>query len=214
MKFSIFQNAIPKLKEISLPGNEAQIEMSSSERLKFIKNYKSYKSNALIASVLICVYKDMNGEACFVLMQRPIDEGVHSGQICLPGGKKESFDKSNWKTSIRETEEEVGLDAHDMNYVKALSSIYIPPSNFIVYPFIAIYNQFPEFKIDKNEVKKVFDVSFDLLLDDSSKIKIDISDKYMNEIGVPAYNFSDNIVWGATAMILSEFKFLLKKIHF
>ncbi|MFQ3352016.1 MAG: 8-oxo-dGTP pyrophosphatase MutT (NUDIX family) [Candidatus Marivariicella framensis] len=214
MKFSIFQNAIPKLKEISLPGNDAQIEMSSSERLKLIKKYKSYKSNALIASVLICVYKDKTGEACFVLMQRPIDKGVHSGQICLPGGKKESFDKSNWKTSIRETEEEVGLDAHDMNYVKALSSIYIPPSNFIVYPFIAIYNQFPEFKIDKNEVKKVFDVPFDLLLDDSSKIKIDIYDKYMNEIGVPAYNFRDNIVWGATAMILSEFKFLLKKIHF
>lgn len=214
MKFSIFLNIISKLKEISLPGIEAQIEMSSSERIKFIKNYKSYESNALKASVLICVYQNNDGDACFSLMQRPIDKGVHSGQICLPGGKKELYDESNWKTSIRETEEELGLKSHKMKFIKALSSIYIPPSNFMVYPYIASYDQTPDFKIDKREVKKVFDVSFDSLLNDSLKTKINISNKYMKEFRVPAYNFNNNIVWGATAMILSEFKYLLKKIYY
>ena len=188
--------------------------MSSSERIKFIKNYKSYESNALKASVLICVYQNNDGDACFSLMQRPIDRGVHSGQICLPGGKKELYDESNWKTSIRETEEELGLKSHKMKFIKALSSIYIPPSNFMVYPYIASYDQTPDFKIDKREVKKVFDVSFDSLLNDSLKTKINISNKYMEELGVPAYNFNNNIVWGATAMILSEFKYLLKKIYY
>ena len=69
-----------------------------------------------------------------------------------------------------------------------------------------------EFKIDKNEVEKVFDVPFKSLLNDLSQVKIKISNEYMNENNVPAFKFNDNIVWGATAMILSEFKFLLKLI--
>ena len=68
------------------------------------------------------------------------------------------------------------------------------------------------FKIDKNEVEKVFDVPFKSLLNDLSQFKIKISNEYMNENNVPAFKFNDNIVWGATAMILSEFKFLLKLI--
>lgn len=212
MKFSVFLNSISKLKEISLPGTDAQIAMSSSERIKFIKNFKSHESNSLKASVLICLYQNSHGDACFSLMQRPYDDGVHSGQICLPGGKKELFDDSNWETSKRETEEEIGLKSKDIKFVKSLSSVYIPPSNFMVYPFIGVYNQIPNFKIDKKEVKKVFDVPFKKLLNNSLKTKIDISNEYMNEIGVPAYNFYNNIVWGATAMILSEFEFLLKKI--
>jgi len=214
MKFFLFQNSISKLKEISLPGTEAHIEMSSFERLKFLNTHNNYEAIALKASVLICIYKNKEGDACFALMERPVNKGIHSGQMCLPGGKKESFDDSNWKTSIRETEEELGLERTKMHFIMSLSSIYIPPSNFIVYPFIAIYNKSPTFKIDKNEVEKVFDVTFESLLNDSLQIKIDISNNYMNEIEVPAYNFNNNIVWGATAMILSEFKFLLKAIHF
>jgi 8-oxo-dGTP pyrophosphatase MutT (NUDIX family) len=214
MKFSVFQNSVSKLKEVSLPGIQAQIVMSSSERKKFINNFKNYELNSFKASVLICVYQNKYGDACFSLMQRPENEGIHSGQICLPGGKREEFDDSNWKTSIRETQEEIGLKAKRMKFVKSLSSIYIPPSNFMVYPFIAVYNKTPNFKIDDKEVRKVFDVPFEKLLDDSLKISIDISNEYMNERGVPAYNFYNNIVWGATAMILSEFEFLLKKIYY
>tara|TARA_B110000444_G_scaffold261380_1_gene313053 strand:- start:10315 stop:10956 length:642 start_codon:yes stop_codon:yes gene_type:complete len=212
MKFLMFKNSILKVKQISLPGRSAQKDMSSSSRIKYISNNTTHYFDSLKASVLICVYQNTNGDAFFSLMQRPINKGVHSGQICLPGGKRESFDDSDWKTSIRETEEELGLKAKHMNFVKALTPIYIPPSNFIVCPFIAIYNQIPNFKIDKREVKKVFSVSFDSLLNDELKTKIHISNEYMNEFGVPAYNFNNNIVWGATAMILSEFKILLKKI--
>ena len=205
MKFSIFQNAVTNSSCFGI--NDAQIEMSSSERLKLIKKYKSYKSNALIASVLILFYPDTNGDTSFVLIKRVVYSGVHSGQISFPGGKRDSFDKSNWKTSIRETEEEVGLDAHDMNYVKALSSIYIPPSNFIVYPFIAMNKELFSLKLIKMKLKK-FQVMYSFIIN-SSKIKIDISDKYMNEIDVPMYVFDDVKVWGATATVLSEMKELI-----
>ena len=212
MNFPFFLNSITKLKEIPLPGQKAHLEMSSYERLNYLNSNINYEKNAKKASVLICVYANHQGNACFALMERPVNKDVHSGQICLPGGKKEAFDDSNWITSIRETQEELGLDAKKMKFIKALTSIYIPPSNFIVYPFISLYEKKPIFKIDKNEVEKVFDVPFKSLLNDISQIKIKISNNYMNENNVPAFKFNDNIVWGATAMILSEFKFLLKLI--
>ena len=77
---------------------------------------------------------------------------------------------------------------------------------------MGIYDKIPSFQIDKKEVKKVFSVSLETLLDKKSTVKIDINNSYMNERGIPAFNFDGNIVWGATAMILSEFKFLLKEL--
>ena len=212
MDFSFFQTSIPKLKEIILPGIKAQLKMASSKRniLLQMKNKSHLKPNK--ASVLICIYQNIDGKACFALMERADDNGVHSGQICLPGGKTEKLDESSWSTAARETEEEIGINKSDLCFVKELTSIYIPPSNFIVYPYIATYIKTPLFIIDKNEVKKVFNVSLEALLSEKSIVEIDIHNHYMDEKEIPAYSFNGNIVWGATAMILSEFKFLLKRI--
>ena len=174
------------------------------------KNKSLLKPNK--ASVLVCIYQNIDGKACFALMERADDKGVHSGQICLPGGKTEKLDDSNWSTAVREAEEEIGIKKSDLSFVKELSSIYIPPSNFIVYPYIATYIKTSSFKIDINEVKKVFNVSLEVLLSEKSVVEIDIHNDYMDEKEIPAYRFNGNIVWGATAMILSEFKFLLKRL--
>ncbi len=175
-----------------------------------MKNESNLEPNK--ASVLICIYKNNFGKACFALIQRSDNQSIHSGQISLPGGKTEKFDNSNWFTAIRETEEEIGLNKNELNFIKELSSIYIPPSNFIVYPYLGIFDKIPFFQIDKKEVKKVFSVSLESLLDQKSIVKIDIDNNYMNEKDIPAFNFNGNIVWGATAMILSELKFLLKEL--
>lgn len=174
------------------------------------KNKSLLKPNK--ASVLVCIYQNIDGKACFALMERADNKGVHSGQICLPGGKTEKLDDSNWSTAVREAEEEIGIKKSDLSFVKELSSIYIPPSNFIVYPYIATYIKTSSFKIDINEVKKVFNVSLEALLSEKSVVEIDIYNDYMDEKEIPAYRFNGNIVWGATAMILSEFKFLLKRL--
>ena len=212
MDFSFFQNSIPKLREIILPGLEAQTQMASLKRNSIIQMKKKSNLNANKASVLICIYKNDFGKACFALIQRSYNNSVHSGQISLPGGKTEKFDNSHWFTAIRETEEEIGLNKKELNFIKELSSIYIPPSNFIVYPYMCIYDKIPFFQIDKKEVKKVFSVSLESLIDKKSTVKIDVNNDYMNEKEIPAFNFDGNIVWGATAMILSEFKFLLKEL--
>ena len=77
---------------------------------------------------------------------------------------------------------------------------------------MGIFDKIPSFQIDKKEVKKVFSVSLESLLDQKSIVKIDIDNNYMKEKDIPAFNFDGNIVWGATAMILSELKFLLKEL--
>jgi len=212
MEFSYFKQLIPKLKEIILPGLKAQLPMASVKRNQVIKHKikLTFKTNK--ASVLICVYKNNLGKACFALIERSEDNSVHSGQVCLPGGKIEKSDGSNWFTAIRETNEEIGLNVNKSNFVKELSSIYIPPSNFLVYPYLASYDITPSFKINNREVKKVFGVSLSSLLDEKSVVSVDITNHYMNEKVVPAYKFDQQIVWGATAMILSEFKFLLKQL--
>ena len=212
MDFSFIINSIPKLREIILPGLEAQIKMASMNRNLMIQIRKTSNLYANRASVLICIYKNNFGRACFALIKRADDNSVHSGQISLPGGRSEKFDNSGWFTATRETEEEIGLNKNELNFIKELSSIYIPPSNFIVFPYLGIYDKIPSFQIDKKEVKKVFSVSLETLLDKKSTVKIDINNSYMNERGIPAFNFDGNIVWGATAMILSEFKFLLKEL--
>ena len=157
---------------------KAQLKMASFNRNLVLqtKNKLYLKPNK--ASVLICIYQNTDGKACFALMERADDNSVHSGQICLPGGKTEKLDYSNWSTAVRETEEEIGINKNDLSFVKELSSIYIPPSNFIVYPYIATYIKTPSFKIDKNEVKKVFNVSLKALLSEKSIVEIDIHNHF------------------------------------
>ncbi len=177
------------------------------------KNKLHLKPNK--ASVLICIYQNTDGKACFALMERADDNSVHSGQICLPGGKTEKLDYSNWSTAVRETEEEIGINKNDLSFVKELSSIYIPPSNFNVFPFIGLTAETPDFKPQISEVESVIEVSLKAVMNAKHQIITTVKTSYGLSVSVPAFNFNGHIVWGATAMILMEiiylFNLILKK---
>ena len=200
------KNIILKLKNKSLPGIHSHSSLVPSNRakelnkIKFINNYK-------IASVALIIYPDENEIARLVLIQRNNYEGVHSGQISFPGGKYEKSDRSFKETALRETMEEIGVDTNSFLTIKELSHIYIPPSNFMVYPFLFLSNCNLDFVIDKKEVKELITPTIDQIL----SFEILNGEFGINKTINPYFDFQGKKIWGATAMILKELIDLLVK---
>lgn len=167
--------------------------------------------NPKFAAVNIVLYLKDN-EWYFPLIQRTINEhDRHSGQISLPGGKREELDKDFAETAVRETSEEIGIDKHYVRIIREMSPIYIPPSNFYVYPYISYTKKNPLFVLQQSEaVESIeFPITSFLNLSDTPEIMA-LPSAGGHE--VPVINFNGYIIWGATAMILSEFSQLLKKM--
>ena len=165
------------------------------------------KKSKTISEVLL-----IQKEARFVLIKRNRYEGIHSGQISLPGGKFQTLDSTDWNTAIREASEEVGLTKDMVVKIREITKVYIPPSNFIVSPFLSYSNEKPFFKPQKDEVDQIIETSLKTLLNPNSLIKRKISTSYIKDVLVPGYFLEGVFVWGATAMILSEFRELFKKV--
>ena len=166
------------------------------------------KVNSRKAAVLLHFYPSAEGKVNFVLIQRNIYNGVHSGQISFPGGKPEVQDNDLWATALREAFEEVGLPSDQVKYVRSLSPLYVPPSNFLISPFVGYSESFCDFIPEPNEVDAIIEISLDDLLNIRPVMtkQLSSSSKF---IEAPAYLFNGYQVWGATAMILSEFKMLI-----
>jgi 8-oxo-dGTP pyrophosphatase MutT (NUDIX family) len=136
--------------------------------------------------------------------------GVHSSQIGFPGGKVELSDVNLAETALRETHEEVGIAPHQIKILKTFSEIYIPPSNFLVAPFMGVAYEELTFIPDPAEVKKVLELSVADFLDEQILTKVMMSTSYAASIEVPAFQIDKYVVWGATAMMMSELKEVIK----
>lgn len=157
-------------------------------------------------------YPDRSENTNFVLILRKTYQGVHSNQVGFPGGRLEVFDKNLKHTALRETEEEVGIPKGEVQVVKRLTKLYIPPSNFWVYPYVGLLEKTPKLIAQETEVEKILEVNIDELLDERSLIQQKLSTSYAENIEVPAFSLNGQVVWGATAMMLSELKELLKEV--
>ena len=146
-----------------------------------------------------------------LLIQRATYPGAHSGQISLPGGKQELYDKSLLETAIRETFEEISVPVSPNEIIGSLSPITIPISKFTVYPYISLLSDTPEYKVDGNEVVSI--IEFDVwefihhAAINNYKVK-----GISAELEAPAFNIDGHIVWGATAMILNEFREIVLEV--
>ena len=147
-----------------------------------------------------------------LLMLRKEYPGVHSKQIGFPGGKVEKVDKDLLETAKRETHEEVGIFPETIEMIKPLTEVYIPPSNFLVQPFLGLYKEIPHFILDTKEVEALIEVRLEDFLDETNLLEQRLTTSYANNILVPAYKLNGYTVWGATAMMLSEVKDLLKQV--
>jgi 8-oxo-dGTP pyrophosphatase MutT (NUDIX family) len=163
------------------------------------------------SAVMVLLYKDALDELFFPLIQRVEYEGVHSGQISLPGGKQEESDADLEQTAIRECYEEIGMDG-ELQLLGKLSPLYIPVSGFLVQPYVSfLHTTSPGFKPQTSEVSAVYSIKLKDLLDDTKLNRGSVKVKDYSVL-TPYFLLEDKQVWGATAMILSEMKALLKPI--
>ena len=181
----------------------------SNEEVFHHENDSEYYQNARKASVLLCFYEHKD-ELYLTLIKRTTYDGPHSGQISFPGGKPVSLDSSLWDTAKREFKEELGVDLSSASPLLTLSRVYIPPSNFLVTPFVAVVKKKPFFHLDSREVALKIDISLYELI--HLKIKqCPILEGNHKGVVVPCYVYEGHMIWGATAMVLSEFILFLKE---
>jgi len=209
MLFSEFTKLIPKILNQQLPALTAHIKMAPVERQQTlgIEDYSKYNPRK---SAVMMLFYPKNNDACLILIKRNTYPGIHSAQISFPGGKAEVTDKDLADTALRETFEEIGVVPANIDVVMPFTNIYIPPSNFIVAPFLGISLSVPEFKPNPDEVAQLIELPLNVFLDDSIVVNVPMQTSYRDSITVPAFKVEEHIVWGATAMILSELKETIK----
>jgi 8-oxo-dGTP pyrophosphatase MutT (NUDIX family) len=187
-----------------LPGLAAQIKLAPEYRIESLRAMPP--ADARAAGVLILLYPH-DARWHFPLMKRVEDGLVHSGQISLPGGSQEAGESLR-ETALRETCEEIGAACAGIEVIGQLSTIYIPPSNFLVTPTVGCVTERPDFQCDPREVAELIEVPLSVLFD-RSVVKREPWSLRGVTVEVPFYQIGWHKVWGATAMILSEFSMLL-----
>ncbi|WP_372745877.1 CoA pyrophosphatase [Lutibacter sp.] len=210
MDFTYFKNNLNKLNTFQLGGIDAQFKLAPKIRTKY-KDEFIYANNPKKAAVLVLFYPNENNETTFLLTQRAEYNGTHASQISFPGGKFDTKDDSLEKTALRETYEEVGVEINHISIFKQMTDVYIPPSNFIVTPFLSTINFKPNF-IKNHEVAELIHISLTDFLDENNVTTDVLSTSYAKNMIVPCFKLNNYVVWGATAMMLSEIKELIKKL--
>lgn len=208
MNWSQLISRLEKRLQLPLPGAVAHEPLRAIP----VGNLKPVFSHTLAprpGGVLILLYEE-SGIIKFPLIKRTEYLGAHSGQVSFPGGKAE-VGETSLLAALREGEEEIGIRRDDVKVLGVLTDFYVIPSNFIVTPVIATINS-PIFKPDEREVARVLTARLDhLLLDEAVREKeILAAGKY--PLRAPHFEVEGEIVWGATAMMLNEFRMVLKDI--
>lgn len=197
------ENFIEKLQvglKKGLPGTEVQWQMAPKERFS---NFPSEPGkDTLEASVLILLYP-WKGSVYTVLTQRQNYKGVHSGQISFPGGKREPSDEDSIQTALREAHEEVGINPLGISVICTLTPLFIPASNIMVTPVLGWMPGKPEFHLQAKEVAYIINADLQHLADPAS-VKTRPYEIRGRVIEIKYFDYEDNIIWGATAMILQE----------
>ncbi len=162
-------------------------------------------------AVLLLLYPDSDGTIRFPLIKRPTYTGTHSGQVSFPGGKAEAGENSI-QTALREAQEEIGVPTTDVTVLGVMSDFFVIPSNFMVTPVVGFVRSRPQFIPDKIEVVRVLEGDVRSLLP-SEAIKVSeiiVANNY--QLRAPHFLIDNEIVWGATAMMLNEFRLILSEL--
>lgn len=181
-----------------LPGADAQQKMAPSVRYTSTDNRKQTKS-----AVMVVLYPYRN-RITTIFIKRTEYEGVHSGQVSLPGGMYKRTDLLLSNTAIRETHEEIGIPGKEIQIIGRLTSLHIPVSHTMVYPYVGVCMNKPLLRPDPVEVNYIIECPVEELINPvNRKLKMMTIDN--RNIGIPYFDIMGDHIWGATAMIISEF---------
>ncbi|MDP3397939.1 MAG: CoA pyrophosphatase [Bacteroidales bacterium] len=185
-----------------LPGKSAHLIMAPDHRVNSLTLEKAPPANAIKSAVLVLLVPSLN-EWEVVLIKRNIYNGIHSGQVSFPGGKCDADDPDITHTACREAFEELGIDRKDIKIIGQLSRLYVPPSNYIIYPILATSSNRREYNPNPREVAGYIHVPLSCF--NPSLIKRSRVQAGPDEwIEAPSYVIDGHIIWGATAMIIAE----------
>lgn len=203
--FEFLNNQIPD----QLPGEKVHSEMAPMRQLssEALKEAKAVKESA----VAIHLYEQSN-DLQIVLTQRNTYKGAHSGQVSFPGGKRDDSDFDLIATARRESFEEIGLSVSEGKLIGSITEIYIPVSNFRVTPYVFFHEkELHDFIPDPREVKSIFSLPVSQLISEEivQKRNIKISEEFTLK-KVPCFIHEKYIIWGATAILLNEFKHIIR----
>ncbi len=208
MKFDDFIARIDLIAQSDSFGTQAHdviLPEFARQRIEAMKK----DNNPKLSGVAAIVYREET-DANILLIERQSYEGVHSAQIGFPGGKKEDIDNDLESTARREMQEEVGIPSDEPTLIRKLSKVYIPPSRFLVQPYLFHLEALPKLILDSREVKLLVKFPIKQLLEDSTVQNGSIQMTEGLKIKTPYFFVEGHKVWGATAMMLNELKLILK----
>jgi len=197
----------------TLPGRNIQLSLYTQPWLRDyearIREFEESNTPTKQSSVIILLY-EINNQIYFPLIRRPIYSGVHSGQIGLPGGKKDPNDIDLIDTALRECYEEIGIDQTEIQVLGTLTPVFIPPSMFWVNVVVGYIQTTPKFIPDTREVAELIEFPLVELLKEENVGFRQVSTSGSGLMQMPGYVYKDHFIWGATSMILTELKDLIK----
>jgi 8-oxo-dGTP pyrophosphatase MutT (NUDIX family) len=211
-----FSSTVEKIKEKltgTLPGASAHdIMMPAGKSASHRKMMQDREVDVKLGGVMILLFP-VKSKICFPLTLRQDYPGVHSGQISLPGGRMEPDDEDLLMTALRETEEEIGVPYGKINVLGTLSQLYIPPSRYNITPVVGYLKETPSFNIDPREVKELIVADLSHLTDPKYRKRKSLLVRESYQLDAPYFDIHDQVVWGATGMILSEFSHIIEGIE-
>lgn len=199
---------------LGLPGFPAQEEMTPPGRFPADRAILMSGKDPRNGAVMAILNPLPGGTWSLVYIKRPDYDGTHGGQMAFPGGRADLDDIDILATAKRETIEEIGVSEDRYEMIGALSNVYIPPSNFLVHPFLAMAKETLTFVEDAREVEYIWQIPVQELLSEKAVSVYDFKTAYGIIKNYPCYIFGNHVIWGATAMITAEIKSLLKRIDF
>jgi len=194
-----------------LPGQHYQNKMSPVVENEL---YRIVPKDHKVACVMTLIHQKPNKEWFVTYIRRASShpDDKHAGQIGFPGGKFESEDQSLLDCALREVEEELGIAPTNIEVLGELTSLYVYASNFLVYPYVGLLNSPPTYIPQESEVAGVLEIAVSDLLSDGYKIQKGITFASGHRQEVPGYDLGTDFLWGATAMITSEFEHILRQL--
>ena len=201
LSFPDFRDLLATQLSQPLPGQQAQFQMAPLARRQ-PEMASVHAKSCREAAVLALFYPCSKGKPKLLLTVRPEIMNKHAGQVAFPGGRREEGEDLE-QTALRETEEEVFIPTSHVDVLGKLTPLYIPPSNFCVYPYVGVIDYRPDMKRTSDEVAAMFGVrAHELILPEKREV---VSRELAGaKRQIPYFAFEGREIWGATAMMMSE----------